>query len=102
MFMPVQSILENPSRKRRDEFLAAVKRSQLLHGRWLAAPSTREAFDAYLHRLRQKSRLSYWVCTEKNELAGVFNISEIVRGLFCSGYLSYYGFVPHNGRGYMS
>jgi len=35
-------------------------------------------------------------------LAGVFNISEIVREAFCSGYLSYYGFVPHNGRGYMS
>ena len=33
--------------------------------------------------------------------AGVININEIVRGVFCSGYLGYYAFVPHNERGYM-
>ena len=37
-----------------------------------------------------------------NELAGVININEIVRGKFLSGYLGYYAFVPHNGRGYMN
>ena len=31
----------------------------------------------------------------------MINISEIVRGAFCSGYLGYYAFVPYNGRGYM-
>jgi ribosomal-protein-alanine N-acetyltransferase len=35
------------------------------------------------------------------ELAGVVNLSEIVRGSFRSAYLGYYGFVPHTGRGYM-
>lgn len=40
--------------------------------------------------------------TEENELAGVININEIVRGTFCSGYLGYYAFVPHSGRGYMT
>jgi len=35
------------------------------------------------------------------ELAGAINISEIVRGNLCSGYLGYYAFAPHNGRGYM-
>jgi ribosomal-protein-alanine N-acetyltransferase len=29
-------------------------------------------------------------------------ISEIVRGNFQSGYLGYYAFAPHNGRGYMT
>jgi RimJ/RimL family protein N-acetyltransferase len=37
-----------------------------------------------------------------NELAGVININEIVRGAFCSGYLGYYAFVPHHGCGYMT
>jgi ribosomal-protein-alanine N-acetyltransferase len=41
------------------------------------------------------------VCTDDGELAGVINISEIVRGVFCSGYLGYYAFVPHAGGGYM-
>ena len=84
-------ILEEPSRTRRDEFLSAVRRSGKLHGHWISPPKTPEAFDAYLKRLRMETHLSYWVRTEDGELAGVFNISEVVRGLFCSGYLGYYG-----------
>jgi [ribosomal protein S5]-alanine N-acetyltransferase len=99
--MNKECILVEPSRKRRDEFLAAVRRSRKLHGRWVSPPATFEKFDAYLKRLRKENHLSYWVCTERGELAGVFNISEIVRGLFCSAYLGYYAFAPHDGRGYM-
>ena len=94
-------ILEQPSQKRRDEFLAAVKRSRKLHGRWVSPPATPETFDTYLERVRKETYLSYWVLTERGELAGVFNISEIVRGSFCSGYLGYYAFAPHHGHGYM-
>ena len=46
--------------------------------------------------------MGYWVLTDDGELAGVININEIVRGRFRSGYLGYYAFVPHNGRGYMT
>jgi ribosomal-protein-alanine N-acetyltransferase len=99
--MNKECILVEPSRKRRDEFLAAVRRSRRLHGRWASAPATAEKFDEYLKRLRKETHLSYWVCTERGELAGVVNINEIVRGLFCSGYLGYYAFAPHDGRGYM-
>src|SRR5678815_4989525 len=88
--MNKDGILVKPSRKRCDEFLAAVRRSRKLHGRWAAPPATVEKFDAYLKRLRKETHLSYWVCTESGELAGVININEIVRGIFCSGYLGYY------------
>ena len=94
-------ILVEPSRKRRDEFLAAVRRSKKLHGRWASPPATVEKFDEYLKRVRKETHLSYWVCTERGELAGVININEIVRGIFCSGYLGYYAFAPQDGRGYM-
>jgi ribosomal-protein-alanine N-acetyltransferase len=100
--MNKECILVEPSRKRRDEFLAAVKRSRKLHGRRVSPPATAEKFDEYLKRLRKETHLSYWVCTERGELAGVFNVSEIVRGLFCSAYLGYYAFAPHDGRGYMT
>jgi ribosomal-protein-alanine N-acetyltransferase len=99
--MKKDRILEKPSPKRRDEFLAAVRRSRKLHGRWISPPATPEMFDAYLERLRKETHLSYWVRTDLGELAGVFNINEIVRGLFCSGYLGYYAFTPHHGCGYM-
>ena len=96
-----ECFLAAPSRKRCDEFLAAVRRSRKLHGRWASPPGTAEDFDAYLQRLRNETHLSYWVCTERDELAGVININEIVRGRFCSGYLGYYAFAPHHGLGYM-
>ena len=95
------SLLEQPSLKRREEFLAAVARSRKLHRPWAYPPDTREAFDAAIHHLKQKSRLGYFVCTEQGELAGAINVGEIVRGNFCSAYLGYYAFTPHNRRGYM-
>jgi ribosomal-protein-alanine N-acetyltransferase len=95
-------ILEKPSIRRREEFLSAVRKSRRRHGRWTSAPQTPSEFDAYLKRIRRKTHLGYWVITEQRELAGVINVSEIVRGHFCSAYLGYYAFTPHDGRGYMT
>ena len=94
-------ILETPSSKRQDEFLAAVARSRQLHRHLVSSPKTAKEFKRNLDRLQTGAHLGYWVCTEDGELAGVININEIVRGVFCSGYLGYYAFVPYNGRGYM-
>jgi [ribosomal protein S5]-alanine N-acetyltransferase len=99
--MNEHSILEEPSSKRGDEFLAAVARSRKLHRHWARPPSTTKEFKDSLRRLQSGPHLGYWVCTEDGELAGVININEIVRGVFRSGYLGYYAFVPHNGCGYM-
>jgi len=95
------NVLEKPSPKRGKEFLAAVERSRGLHRPWTYPPNTPEEFNAFIQRLGQKTRLSYWVCTEDGELAGAIDISEIVGGNFCSAYLGYYAFAPHNGHGYM-
>src|ERR1700681_4710803 len=73
-------ILEAPSGRRRTEFLAAVSRSRDLHRRIVAPPRTVEAFERYLERLRRPAHIGYWIRTRENELAGVINISEIVRG----------------------
>jgi ribosomal-protein-alanine N-acetyltransferase len=96
------NILERPTSRRQNEFLTAAKRSRRLHQSWVTAPQTAQAFKAYFQRLRTGTYLSYWVITEDRALGGVINVSEIVRGAFCSGYLGYYTFVPHHGKGYMS
>jgi len=98
----MRNILENPSKRRRNEFLAAVARSKQLHRHWVSPPTTAAAFDAYLKRIQGPLHVGYWVRTDQGELAGVININEIVRGRFLSAYLGYYGFVPHNQRGYMT
>lgn len=94
--------LVHPSGRRRDEFLAAVAKSRKLHGAWTSAPRNAREFRQYLKRFDSPSHIGYWILTEPGELAGVVNINEIVRGRFRSGYLGYYGFAPHNGRGYMT
>lgn len=94
-------ILEQPTLAHREEFLLAVNRSRKLHHPWVYPPRTRGAFHAYLRGLRQETRLGYFVCTEEGQLAGVINLSEIVRGSFCSAYVGYYALVPYNAQGYM-
>ena len=97
----MRNILEQPSLRRRQEFLAAAARSRKLHRSWVSPPQTKKEFADYVKRCKTPTHVGYWVRTEKGDLAGVINISEIVRGSFLSGYLGYYAFVPHNGRGYM-
>jgi ribosomal-protein-alanine N-acetyltransferase len=98
----MKSTLAIPSRRRRAEFIAAVARNRKLHGRWTSPPKTAKEFDESLKRSKLPSQAGFWVLTEKREIAGVININEIVRGHFRSGYLGYYGFAPHNSRGYMT
>jgi [ribosomal protein S5]-alanine N-acetyltransferase len=92
--------LEPPSAGRQREFLAAVKRSRALHGAWVSPPATPAQYRRYLERARDGNFIGHFVCTG-GELAGVVNVTEIVRGVFCSGYLGFYAFVPHAGRGIM-
>ena len=95
------NLLESLLQSARSEFLAAVERSRKLHRPWAYPPATQEAFHASIERLKMKNHLGYWVCTEGGELAGVINVSEIVRGNFCSAYVGFYAFTPHNGHGHM-
>jgi ribosomal-protein-alanine N-acetyltransferase len=86
-----------------DTFLATVRASRELHGRWASAPSTADEFAAYLKRGRRAMHEHFLVTRNDDDaLLGVVNINEIVRGGFQSGYLGYYAFAPHTGRGFMT
>jgi ribosomal-protein-alanine N-acetyltransferase len=102
MNLKMKITLAIPSSERRAEFLAAAARSRKLHSRWTSPPKTAQEFDDYVTRFNSSNQIGHWILTEAGELAGVVNISEIVRGRFQSGYLGYYGFAPHHGRGYMT
>jgi len=65
-----------------------VRRSRRLHASWVAPPATPSAYRAYLRRLRRPTHAGFLVCRRDcGALVGVVNISEIVRGAFCSAYL---------------
>jgi ribosomal-protein-alanine N-acetyltransferase len=88
--------------RRSEEFVAAVRRSRTLHSGLVRPPRTREEFRAYLARFRRPSHVAHLICLTGNELAGVVNITEVVRGAFQSAYLGYYALVPNNGFGHMT
>ena len=94
--------IEAASERRSDEWLSAARRSSGLHSPWVTAPQTRTALRDTLKRLEQSQYLSYFVISPENELAGVINANEIVRGAFQSAYLGYYALLPHARQGYMT
>lgn len=94
--------LEKPSAAHMKGFLGAVRRSRVLHKGLVKPPATAAAFRAYLARSKQANYVPHLVVAGENDLVGVINISEIVRGQFQSAYLGYYAFVPHAGSGLMS
>lgn len=103
--------LRPPRKSDAASFLAAVKASRQLHRGWVHPPSTPARYAAFVRRYATLSardgatttHVGFVVCRREDDaLVGVFNIGEIVRGLFNSAYLGYYAFAPHAGTGYMS
>ena len=96
----VEVTLEKPGPRHADAFLAAVRRSRPLHRGLVTPPATHEEYSRYLKSLRGPRRAGFLVVPEGSSgIAGVINISEIVRGAFQSAYLGYYAFVPYAGSG---
>jgi ribosomal-protein-alanine N-acetyltransferase len=94
--------LRHPRTADRDAFIGAVGRSRLLHGPWVHPPATPEAYDAYLRRSRGPRHAAFLIVrNDDGELAGVVNMSEMVRGAFGSALLGYYAFTPYARQGYL-
>jgi ribosomal-protein-alanine N-acetyltransferase len=84
------------------EFVAAVARSRALHGPWTSPPSTSAAYRTWLARMQPPAARAFAVRrVDDAALVGVFNVTNIVMGLFRSAYLGYYAFAPHAGQGLM-
>jgi len=83
-------------------FLAAARASRTLHRPWSRAPSTPRQFRAYVLRMHTPGNHGFLVRLRgTGERVGVINVSNIVLGLFRSGYLGYYGFTGFERQGLM-
>lgn len=86
----------------REAFLAMVAESRELHRPWAYPPERPEQFDDLRSRCGREEFACVLAClAETGEIIGVFNISQIVRGSFQSGFLGYYGSARHAGKGLM-
>lgn len=96
-------VLRAPHVEDREAFLAATRASRAFHRPWVAPPTTREAFEAYLQRNERDDFEALLACErESGHLIGAFNLSQIFRGGFQNAYLGYWAVHGFQGRGLMS
>lgn len=85
------------------EFLDLVAASVGLHHPWMSLPATPQQFQAHLTRYGRSGEASLLICVrDTGVIAGLANISNVIRGRFQNGSLSYAAFAPTAGQGYMS
>ncbi len=90
------------ARADRDEFLALARDSRELHRPWTYPPERADQFDDLFARSRRDDFVCLLACVnDSNEIAGVFTVSQIVRGAFQSAYLGYYAHARHSRQGLM-
>ncbi|MGH8017806.1 MAG: GNAT family N-acetyltransferase [Opitutaceae bacterium] len=91
-----------PQQNDETAFLAAVRASAELHASWVHPPATRDAFLLHLETVHTFTTRRFLVTSRADDtLAGVFNLTHIIRGGLQSAFLGYYAFVPHAGTGMM-
>jgi [ribosomal protein S5]-alanine N-acetyltransferase len=92
--------LRHPVRKDAQEFLSMVRDSRRLHRPWVYPPDTRDVFYSYVERANSERFFGCLICLRQtHDIAGVASLSGIMRGLFQSAYLGYYGNIHTSGQG---
>jgi ribosomal-protein-alanine N-acetyltransferase len=87
----------------RDAFLELARESRALHRPWTYPPERAEQFDDLFARSQRDDFVCLLAVLQEDAeaIAGVFTISQIVRGAFQSAYLGYYAHAAHARRGLM-
>ncbi len=84
-------------------FIAAARASAGLHRPWVSAPRDARAFAKYLARFDGESHFGFVVVLPSTgRLVGAINLTNVVRGPLCSGYLGYFAFTGFERQGLMT
>jgi ribosomal-protein-alanine N-acetyltransferase len=83
-----------------DALIAANRENVTYHAPWVTPFTDAGGFDAHLAKLLTGSNVSLVGREPRtDDLVGVFNLNEIVMGVFRSAYLGYWGYARTGGRG---
>jgi ribosomal-protein-alanine N-acetyltransferase len=101
--MASKLLLEPLRPEDQEEFLKAVAASKQLHRPWVNPPASPELFQAFALRMQGPVNLGFMVRRpETRQLVGFIEVTNVVRGVFQSGYLGYYAFAGHARQGLMT
>lgn len=95
-------LLREPTLNDEEQFINTMERSKSLHHPFLKAPNSSQEFQDYYHKYQQANNKSYLAVNSENQIIGVFNINDIVYGVFQSAYMGYYATIDFAGQGLMS
>lgn len=85
------------------EFVAAARASRRLHAAWVHPPLDAEAFRARVQRMQPPQNHAFAIRSRAGGvLVGYADVTNVVRGVFLSAYLSYYAFQGHERQGLMT
>lgn len=98
MTIHLRLLCENDETK----FIATMQKSKDFHYPFIIAPQTQDEFQAFFEKSQQENRRCFLALNQEEDIIGVFNISEIVPGVFQSAYLGYFASVTYAGQGLMS
>ena len=83
-------------------FVAQARASRALHRPWVYAPDTPAAFRAWLARMQPPVFQPFLVCRRSDgAIAGVVNLSQIIRGALQGAFVGYYAFAGFERQGLM-
>ena len=86
----------------RGELLALTRGSRELHYPWISPPLTSHMFKVYYRRTQRDDHEGFVIClNDTDEIVGVINVNNVVKGAFRSASVGYYASLAHAGRGYM-
>ncbi|HEX3126188.1 MAG TPA: GNAT family N-acetyltransferase [Thermoanaerobaculia bacterium] len=92
--------LRHPERGDAEEFLSLVRASRRYHRPWVYPPTTKDGFRRLVERSESDRYFPcFFFLRQTDALVGVANLSEIVRGVFLSTYLGFYGHAGYAGQG---
>ncbi len=78
-------------------FIEAMQVSQYIHSQWVSSAQTYADFDKLLTKFSNDDNYCFLICSDSSpdKILGVVNVTQIIRGVFQNGFLSYY--VTHYG-----
>ena len=87
----------------RSSLIEIARRGQPFHHPWIRPPMSRRSFKQYLCRTSKPDAEGLVCCLCKTgEIAGVFNLNNIVRGSLLTAFVAYYANPSLLGKGYMT
>jgi len=87
----------------RAEFIELMRASTELHTPWITPPTNSAGFAQYISRTRTSDHEGFVIGRYiDDQIVGVINLNNVVRGSFLNASLGYYVGAPYVGQGYMA